>query len=461
MGFVRVLACLLCLGALCPSAASAATHWYGFNDSSVTAGQISAVGAASISQSVGADSARITLNWAWVQPTNGAANFSTFDAIYHADIADGIRPLITLVGSPSWAWAAGTTCSTGGCVYPPAVAHDSDWQRFTAEVATRYPRAAGIEIWNEPNMSWEWSGGIDPARYTDLLKLAYAAIKRVNPNMPVIAGSLAANLSTTVTTAAYPMVRFLRAMYRNGAKGHMNGISIHPYPGAVDLFYAYKAISDATQTRDANRDGVPLWITETGLSTQSFSQAQQADTDAELFRALEAYRKLAGVYLATLVDPPTGGDGLGTITSSLSVTPAFCSVASVLHGSYVCPPTVPTATPSLTQRGRWRAQTLLQYAADAAIRYWNPRRTFADLTSKALHRIDRRISAIPATDVPAGIGAVPNRIRVYPLSRRSVLLCNASAADRSYCTGTVSPGGWNWWQSTGSAHDAAYVAMRS
>jgi hypothetical protein len=256
------------------------------------------------------------------------------------------------------------------------------------------------------------------------------------------------------------MPRFLRAMYRNGARGHMNGISIHPYPGAIDLFSAFKAISDATQAREANHDGIPLWITETGLSTENFSETQQAQMDAELFTALRAYPNLGGLYLSTLVEPPTGGDGLGLVTSGLNVRPAFCSVAGVLHGSYMCPPAVPETMPSLTQRGRWHAQTLLQYAANAAIQYWNVHRSFASLTSKSLHKIEPRISAKGATGVSAGVGAAPNRVSVYPLSRQSVLLCSASSADRSYCTGTLSRGVWRWWQSTGSARNAAYLAVR-
>ena len=36
-------------------------------------------------------------------------------------------------------------------------------------VAQRYPEAAAIEIWNEPNVHWFWRPRPDPARYTELL----------------------------------------------------------------------------------------------------------------------------------------------------------------------------------------------------------------------------------------------------------------------------------------------------
>src|SRR3989442_1022252 len=93
-------------------------------------------------------------------------------------------------------------------------------------VAARYPQLAGIEIWNEPNMTWAWAPSPDPARYTQLLRLAYDAVKAVNPSMPVIGGSLAANLSPAATSASTPIRPFLQSMYDNGARGHLDGISI-------------------------------------------------------------------------------------------------------------------------------------------------------------------------------------------------------------------------------------------
>jgi hypothetical protein len=445
MRSLRTLLCALCVGLATASGASAnTTTWFGLNDSSVTAGQLSATKAASISQNLNASSARIGLNWSWVQPTNSAPNFSTFDAIYQADIADGIHPLITLVGSPSWTWAPGTTCPNGGCVYPPDSLHNSDWQGIAAAIAKRYPQAAGIEIWNEPNMTWEWNSGVDPARYTQLLKLAYTAIKAVNPKMPVIAGALAVDLESSATSSADPLPQFLQAMYQNGAKGYMDGISIHPYPGSMDLFYTFKGISDTTEIRDANRDTVPVWITEAGLSVQQFTQAQQSEVDGELVTALRPYQGLGGLYLSTLVEPATGGSGLGIISSTLSQTPAYCSVATAAGSSYSCPSTVIVPSPSLTQKGRWQAQTLLQYAANAAIAYRAAHGTYTGMTSSALHAIDARISATPAGGTNAGPTADPSQVGVYPMSSgTAILLCNASTADLSYCTGGSYLSGWN------------------
>jgi hypothetical protein len=52
--------------------------------------------------------------------------------------------------------------------------------------------ADAIEIWNEPNIQNEWpKGQIDPAKYTELLKKSYAAIKAARPETMVISAALA------------------------------------------------------------------------------------------------------------------------------------------------------------------------------------------------------------------------------------------------------------------------------
>jgi len=50
--------------------------------------------------------------------------------------------------------------------------------------------ADAIEVWNEPNIDREWAAGqISGANYTNLLAVAYNAIKSANPNTIVISGA--------------------------------------------------------------------------------------------------------------------------------------------------------------------------------------------------------------------------------------------------------------------------------
>src|SRR5207247_2366309 len=65
-------------------------------------------------------------------------------------------------------------------------------------------------------------------RFTEMLKEAYAAVKGVNPRMPVISGGL----FTSSVSGGYGMAdaAFLSAMYEAGAGGSLDAIGFHPYP---------------------------------------------------------------------------------------------------------------------------------------------------------------------------------------------------------------------------------------
>ena len=63
-----------------------------------------------------------------------------------------------------------------------------EWQEFLEEVARRFPQAAAIEIWNEPNLSGFWKPEPQPERYARLVASAYEAIKAADPGIQVIAG---------------------------------------------------------------------------------------------------------------------------------------------------------------------------------------------------------------------------------------------------------------------------------
>lgn len=66
-------------------------------------------------------------------------------------------------------------------------------------------------------------------RYTELLKVAYPAIKAVQPTGTVIA----AGLSPAFEHDAPPI--FVNAMYAGGAKGSFDAMAMHPYvfPGGL------------------------------------------------------------------------------------------------------------------------------------------------------------------------------------------------------------------------------------
>jgi hypothetical protein len=255
-------------------------------------------------------------------------------------------------------------------------------------------------------------------------------------------------------------------MYDDGAKGYMNGIAIHPYPNSIDWWYTYKAISLTTQVRDENGDSVPLWIDEIGMSTtDGWSTTQQSEVDSNVIRPLLAYPGIAGVYINQLIDSTTGpyvNEGFGVMTSKFTPKPAFCAIAKMFATGYKCPVTVAQPVPSSTQDKRWQAENLLQYGANAALSWHAAKGSYTGLTSAGLHAIDSRISATaPSGSVPAGSGADPSEIGVYVFGPGSLLLCNTSQADLSYCIFNTKPGDWVYGDSSGSIDDAASAVIHA
>src|SRR5207253_6906971 len=78
------------------------------------------------------------------------------------------------------AWARGNQGSSGT---PPR--RMQDYADALAVLANRYRARAGMfyEIWNEPNFKtfWNTSTGPNAAAYADMVKRAYATVKRVAP----------------------------------------------------------------------------------------------------------------------------------------------------------------------------------------------------------------------------------------------------------------------------------------
>ena len=335
----RVFAGVAVVVALWPAQAGAAARFFGFNDNAPLTHDLTVDQDARLLAKSGANSARITLDWTWVEQSEGTLNLSLYDPIYHAWLSRGIRPVFIITGSPQWAWPPWWTwpdlnyCFSGGpCHVAPDPSKDGEWAHFAAAVAARYPRAAAIEVWNEPNLRTFFATGPDPVRYTQLLRLAYTAIKRVNPSMTVLGGSLASVFGDERSTDAWSAMPFLNAIYANGAAGLMDGLSIHAYPhdhGAADVL---GTVNDA---RQATGGKMPLWVTEVGASTTGgWTDASQAAllrlTVAGLMRAAD----VVAVYVHTLIDPqaiPASDPehGYGVLRSATDPKPAFCNLRQI------------------------------------------------------------------------------------------------------------------------------------
>jgi hypothetical protein len=339
-----------------------AGKFFGFHDSTELAthgwseSEVAVVAAAA-----GANVHRFTLDWWNVEPRQDHWDEGWWDRygrLYDALVERGIRPLITLAGVPMWAVnPAFALCGNRvGCDFPPARWMDDEWAEFTAEVARRFPQAAALEIWNEPNLQGFWKPTPDPWRYAELVSVAYDAIKGARPGMTVLGGALAPTQTAQYDVAGnrshMPMKEFLDRAYQAqpGLQGHVDGISFHTVFQASDYgagsLWA-KAFADVRDVTAKHGDGgIDLWISETGLTTQGNSSVPAYSEEDQAHGLLRQYRRVMqmpdarGIVVHTLGDRvEVAADdfnrGYGVIRSWSPFQPkiAYCAFAGRVDGA--------------------------------------------------------------------------------------------------------------------------------
>jgi LysM repeat protein len=105
---------------------------------------------------------------------------------------------------------------------------------YLGDVAALGPEA--IEVWNEQNIDREWPAGqISPQAYTQMLTLAYNAIKSRNRNVMVISGAPAPTgfFGGNCTGAGCDDRPYLQGMRNAGAGNYMDCLGIHYNEGIL------------------------------------------------------------------------------------------------------------------------------------------------------------------------------------------------------------------------------------
>jgi hypothetical protein len=257
------------------------------------------LGKAYLVQDMGFDWVKSYVNWETVEPEPGVYRWVDPDNIVAAFEGYDVRILMRVHGTPPWARPEGTFLS-----HPPDEV--SDFGRFMESLATRYKgEVAAYEIWNEPNLNYEW-GYLepDPAGYAAMLKAAYQAVKAVDPDALVISGGLATTGEGSPT--AMGDLDFLQGIYDAGALGYFDALGSHPYAYGHDPDHEDPwglSLSRVVQQREvmaSNGDvETPVWITEAGWVLQTnwdlvehesiaVDEAQQADYLARAYQKVRA-----------------------------------------------------------------------------------------------------------------------------------------------------------------------------
>lgn len=189
------------------------------------------------------------LDWGAIEKERGIFDWKAADAEVRGIIAEGASPLPILGYSPKWA-SSGPDRN-----YPPADLRD--WSDFVYRMVYRYKgKIKYWEVWNEPDIGF-WKGTIE--QYSDLLKSAYVAAKRADPDCKIVFGGTAGvNLP------------FTERVYQNGGKYYFDVMAVHPYQWG-DTFndeWFVSQLNDLHCLMEKWDIGYKeIWLTELGWST--------------------------------------------------------------------------------------------------------------------------------------------------------------------------------------------------
>ena len=314
---------------------------------------------------IGGTLLRVPVLWAQAEPDAPIAGVHKYawprDDLYTGLVTHGVRPILTLLASPRWA-LAGTTGCTQVCAQPPGPAHAADFAAFAGAVARRYPLAAAIEIWNEPNNHQGSVQGPRPAEYAAALAQAYDAIKAQQPAMRVLGGALGAygaSPSQPTTATDMRLGDYLQTMLANGAAAHMDGLSFHPYPRSIEpnpdnTFYKVFTVVDSVLATGG--DGAERLVpSEFGMATDEAAQDDRSLTLRARWHDLNdpsptaAYpvpgqdRVDAAVFHTDVTGIGYDRHGWLSVVSNRSTFHPYavwCDFARMLAGRQTCPATI-------------------------------------------------------------------------------------------------------------------------
>ncbi len=218
--------------------------------------------------------------WLFCQKTpDSPVDFAYLDPVVDSAERCGIRMLPILHGPPKWA--------------TPVKPHVEAFGRYVFELTRHFKgRLPEIEIWNEENIAEFWKPEPNAPDYFDLLKTAYEAAKRGNPDVKVLFGGTAG-----------VALGFIEAVYKLGGAEYFDVMAVHPYqhPFAPEGDLDVNLEKLRALMRKYGDGDKPVVITEHGWPTHKMSiDAMTLRAGLRLARPeLKSWRT---VYAATSAD---------------------------------------------------------------------------------------------------------------------------------------------------------------
>ncbi|NHC15885.1 cellulase family glycosylhydrolase, partial [Motilibacter deserti] len=193
--------------------------------------------------------------WADLEPEPGQWAWAKLDAVVAAAEAHGLKPLLVLGQTPTW---ASSDPSAPGVIAPGSSMPPADmsrWSSYVSAVASRYKgRIEAYEIWNEPNFVGDYFHGSE-AELAKLTGLAYKAVKSADPRALV--------LSPGFATRTKGQVGWIYRYFDAPGARDIDVVSLHLYPFAdqdpEDAVGNLETLATVLRNRGVSK---PVWNTE-------------------------------------------------------------------------------------------------------------------------------------------------------------------------------------------------------
>lgn len=212
-----------------------------------------------LAQAAGATVMRTDANWQSIEGTPGTYDFSGLDPTVNAFRTAGFTVDLML--------GYGNTNYTGGYYdAPTTTATRTAFDNFVTAVANHYGSSGFIyEIWNEPNLDWDWLPSPNASAYATLLTSSSAAIQAAKPGATVIGAGTSPGPGITPATFVAGVAS------AGGFTSNVAGISYHPYNST----YPEQEITDAAAIAAAEGGaGKPIYNTEWGYEQDWVNYSQ-------------------------------------------------------------------------------------------------------------------------------------------------------------------------------------------
>lgn len=261
---------------------------------------------------------RTEFMWNYVEPSPGVYSWSHDDGLVEAahSAQENLLGLLDYFGTYANPFGPHPQVSFSTAV--------KDYDQYVAAVVQRYMPGGTLarqmgwkhygitawEVWNEPSTRAFWLSQ-NPAQYAELVKSATATIKALEPNATILMYNWHHNTELSVA-----------------GTHSFTGLSIHDYPGPVrpsesEFYDGVESLRSFLTQNGIGSD--PIWMTESGFSSNQVTETQQAEyvVRAEIQSLAGSLNKF---FMFSWNYP---GSGWGELNGLMQPKPVFAAMAGL------------------------------------------------------------------------------------------------------------------------------------